>query len=688
MHRLLAVASALLLTHGAMAHSPTGTVQGGAAEQPTAHGQHAPVSRSGIADADTDGIPDFADNCSAVANADQRDTDLDGYGNVCDADLSNDGAVNFTDLGLMKSVFFTADDNADLNGDGVVNFSDLGMLKAAFFAPPGPSGMPCAGTIPCPGELEFEWPMAGNDGEDWVINNYVDLDPGPGILDYMGGAKAYDGHNGVDIDTPTFREMDNGVPVLASALGVVIDTGDGNPDRNVFCVGDWNFVTVGHPNGWTTTYGHLRKNSVAVAVGDIVNAGDAVGVVGSSGCSTAPHVHFETRDDQGAVVSPFLNNMWVSPPVYDTPMSVLDITVQDQSMAEYVEIVDPPPDLATVAPGNTIGVGVSLAGGDIGDVLTWRLADPAGATVQDFDFALPALYRHSFWVLNFFLPADLTPGAYTVEMYENGALARSHALQIAPHAADYEQVHHAVPSADYQQVFNDAVAAGYRLVWIDGYDVNGSTFFNAVFNRSPSNLWTANHNMTSAQYQSIFNDRTADGYRLTHIDSYLLGGAVRYAAIFQRQFAQSFIAYHAATVAQHQALFNDYTNLGWVVSHIAFVESGGTQTVAALYTSKPVGAWYARGNMDSATYQAEFDSNTTAGRSLRYLDVSTRAGQPSFSAIWYSNNPLTWVGRHDLTDAQYQNEAATWTGAGLRTRIVTGYDNGAGNPRFGAFWTN
>ena len=102
------------------------------------------------ADQDDDSIPDDVDNCTEVPNADQRDTDGDGFGNLCDPDLNGDGITDFLDLGLMKSVFFTDDPDADLNGDGSVDFLDLGMMKSLFFQPPGPSGLECAGTVPCP----------------------------------------------------------------------------------------------------------------------------------------------------------------------------------------------------------------------------------------------------------------------------------------------------------------------------------------------------------------------------------------------------------------------------------------------------------------------------------------------------------------------------------------------------------
>jgi hypothetical protein len=94
-----------------------------------------------IGDSDEDGVLDNVDNCTLVPNADQRDSNDDGYGNACDPDLDDNGIVNFLDVGLMKSVFFTDDANADLDGNGSVNFLDVGILKEFVFQAPGPSGL-------------------------------------------------------------------------------------------------------------------------------------------------------------------------------------------------------------------------------------------------------------------------------------------------------------------------------------------------------------------------------------------------------------------------------------------------------------------------------------------------------------------------------------------------------------------
>jgi hypothetical protein len=86
-------------------------------------------------------VDDGSDNCLGITNTSQRDSDGDGYGNICDADLDNNGRVNFADLAMFRSAFGTADPNCDLNGDGRVNFTDLAALKSLFGKPPGPSAL-------------------------------------------------------------------------------------------------------------------------------------------------------------------------------------------------------------------------------------------------------------------------------------------------------------------------------------------------------------------------------------------------------------------------------------------------------------------------------------------------------------------------------------------------------------------
>jgi hypothetical protein len=93
-------------------------------------------------DSDADGVPDLLDNCVSAANPSQLDSDADGFGNLCDADLNNDNITNSVDLGLFKAAFATSNNpSADLNGDGITNSLDLGLVRPLFLLAPGPTGV-------------------------------------------------------------------------------------------------------------------------------------------------------------------------------------------------------------------------------------------------------------------------------------------------------------------------------------------------------------------------------------------------------------------------------------------------------------------------------------------------------------------------------------------------------------------
>ena len=106
---------------------------------------------------DFDRVPDEWDNCLVEPNPTQTDCDWDGYGNACDADFNNDNAVGAPDFNVLANSFlsFDGDENfeacVDCNDDGAIGAPDFNCLANQFLGSPGPSGLDCAGTIPCHG---------------------------------------------------------------------------------------------------------------------------------------------------------------------------------------------------------------------------------------------------------------------------------------------------------------------------------------------------------------------------------------------------------------------------------------------------------------------------------------------------------------------------------------------------------
>jgi len=159
----------------------------------------------------------------------------------------------------------------------------------------------------------MEMPLRCTPGSDCWIVNYVDVDPGKGVSDYMCGTASYDAHKGTDIAVRDTGVMRQGVEVFASATGVVrgvrnnmrdIDFNLGGGAKSVEGKECGNGVLLDNGNGWTTQYCHMLRGSVIVKKGDTVESGQTLGLVGLSGLTEFPHVHLQVKyNDQ--VVDPF-----------------------------------------------------------------------------------------------------------------------------------------------------------------------------------------------------------------------------------------------------------------------------------------------------------------------------------------------------------------------------------------------
>lgn len=102
------------------------------------------------------------------------------------------------------------------------------------------------------------------------------------------------GHQGADMVTNS--QADWSVPIYAAKSGTVITSSE--------AVGGWGVtVAIDHGDGTQTLYGHMTYGSRAVGVGQHVEQGQLIGYVGSTGRSTAHHLHLELRIN-GAIVDP------------------------------------------------------------------------------------------------------------------------------------------------------------------------------------------------------------------------------------------------------------------------------------------------------------------------------------------------------------------------------------------------
>ncbi len=197
-------------------------------------------------------------------------------------------------------------------------------------------GTPTKGSKP-----SFIWPIqASNKLHDcsfYYVSAYVDQNKTSGqIQDYNCGTNTYDGHTGTDISTWPFNfyKLDNDlVEVIAAADGVIVAKHDGEFDKNCGATNvSANYLVIRHADLSVSFYWHMKKNSVTTKqIGDAIVAGEKIGIVGSSGNASGPHLHFEVKTDFSVATS------YIDP--FTGTCNSLSATTWWQNQKNYVETI-------------------------------------------------------------------------------------------------------------------------------------------------------------------------------------------------------------------------------------------------------------------------------------------------------------------------------------------------------------
>ena len=160
-------------------------------------------------------------------------------------------------------------------------------------------------------------PLVCHLGETCWVANYVDVEPTEAARDFRCKGRTYNAHDGTDFAIRDRAVMEQGVTVIAAAPGTVLRVRDGVEDRALTDEGSkraiagrecGNGVVLEHDGGWQTQYCHLRRGSIRVRVGERVERGRPLGLVGLSGRTEFPHVHLTVRRN-GQVIDPFTGRL-------------------------------------------------------------------------------------------------------------------------------------------------------------------------------------------------------------------------------------------------------------------------------------------------------------------------------------------------------------------------------------------
>ena len=290
----------------------------------------------------------------------------------------------------------------------------------------------------------FSWPVAQASGfeynEVWSISNYIDHNPAfPNqISDYDCGTRSYDtasgyNHKGFDIVSWPFwwKQMDlNQAINVAAADGQILDKNDGSFDRNCTFNNDTpNYIALQHADGSVSWYLHMKNGSLTTKnIGDSVSEGEFLGVIGSSGSSTLPHLHFEVYDSDNNLIDPSIgtcndfNNdtWWLDQKPYYTPAVNAALThssVPDFATCPTTETTNESDQFDL---GDTVFYGIYLKDQQAGTQVHLKITRPDNSTQYEWDYDLVDNFQVAFWMWSF--PNDMN-GQWTWEVTYLGSIA-------------------------------------------------------------------------------------------------------------------------------------------------------------------------------------------------------------------------------------------------------------------------
>jgi murein DD-endopeptidase MepM/ murein hydrolase activator NlpD len=283
-----------------------------------------------------------------------------------------------------------------------------------------------------PQTVSFDWPLRLAVGFDtdpsyYGISNFVDQDNTTGLKDYNCMARTYDGHKGTDIFTwpfPWKRMDDNSLEIIAAEAGVIINKVDGFEDKHCSCVNyDWNAVYILHADNSISWYGHMKSNTQTTkAIGQSVAKGEYLGVVGSSGCSTGPHLHFEVYNSAGKLIDPYTGSCnrfsdvswWANQkPWRDPTLNRLQLGTTPAVYGDCLTYKDILNETYQFAYGSKIYVTAYFHDQTQSDVTTYTMYKPDNTVATTWTHASPATYNASWWYWSFTLP-NSTAGTWRV----------------------------------------------------------------------------------------------------------------------------------------------------------------------------------------------------------------------------------------------------------------------------------
>lgn len=405
-----------------------------------------------------------------------------------------------------------------------------------------------------------------------------------------------------------------GLPIRSVAAGTVHALVDGIEEGPDFGEGNHggNRIHVEHTNGERSYYTHLQKGSFRVGVGDAVQAGTVLGLLGFSGNTSHPHCHITIlRHDDGALRPYAFRDCWIRDAGSDTPF-------------------DPEPSSNWVSMPRGRGI-------PDGDYHLWASSKrpawypPGWAEV--FKFGVPeSEYQEMFDRVTY---AGYRPEL--VDVYEHGGRRFYNAI-FRPKKEEWRAEHH-MNFKEYQAAYDQAKADGYRLHNIASYPRGRGVNYAAIWLQVSGPRIRAYHRLTIEEHDAQVERNERDGYHPVNVSVASPSGSPSYSALWVKSDAGGWRSKSMLTPDAYQELWNEQA--GDLSRHATYVSGwqlmpDGPPMLSAIFKGDAPGSGrtFGRHGMSRSELQEEYTQRIGSDWLIRAVAGYVEGGRPTFAAIW------------------------------------------------------
>ena len=193
---------------------------------------------------------------------------------------------------------------------------------------------------------------------------------------------------------------------------------------------------------------------------------------------------------------------------------------------------------------------------------------------------------------------------------------------------------HRMTGAQFKTEKDNQKKNDYRLVHLDGYGVGDTAYYAAIWEKKTGPKLIARHRMTRAQFKTENNKQNKNGYKPISVEGYGVQSSAYFAAIWEKRSGARPTARIGLTPTQYRKEFDNRVKDGYRLEYVSAYNVGKADYYAAIWRRAAGPSWIARHKMTAPLFESEFTQHYQEGYRLKSVSGNLVGSSDRYTGIW------------------------------------------------------